>query len=267
VKGPADRKRIRADLLLVELGLAESRAKAQALILSGAVFASERRVEKAGDLLTREAALTLKGGPRFVSRGGDKLDGALAALSVDVTGALCADIGASTGGFTDCLLKRGAARVIAVDVGRGQLDHRLRSDPRVTVLERTNARHLTRDSLGTAVDLVTVDVSFIGLEKLCPALAAILRPGGRLVALVKPQFEAGRAEVTRGRGVIRDDEVRLRAVGRVRDVLESFRFRAEAEVDSALAGPKGNRERFLLATYVPAQNAPTPGSASRRTPP
>jgi len=253
MSGPKGRARTRADLLLVELGLAESRQKAQALILAGEVHVSERRVDKAGELLDADAALTVKTRPRFVSRGGDKLDGALAALGVEVAGAVCADLGASTGGFTDCLLQRGAARVIAVDVGHGQLDARLRADPRVTVLERTNARHLTAASLGAAVDLVTVDVSFIGLEKLCPALASIVRPGGRLVALVKPQFEAGRAEATRGRGVIRDETVRLGAVARVREVLGAAGFRVLAEADSTLTGPKGNRERFLVALFEPAE--------------
>jgi 23S rRNA (cytidine1920-2'-O)/16S rRNA (cytidine1409-2'-O)-methyltransferase len=247
MRGSSGRGRVRADHLLVERGLAENRTKAQALILSGAVSTAGRRVEKAGDLLRPDDELTLKAGPRFVSRGGEKLDGALTAFELDVTGAVCADVGASTGGFTDCLLKRGAARVFAIDVGHGQLDARLRDDPRVTVLERTNARHMTRDSLGVAVDVATVDVSFIGLEKLCPALASILRPGGALVALIKPQFEAGRAEVTRGRGVIRDETVRLEVVARVRDVLQAAGFRVLAEADSELTGPKGNRERFVLA--------------------
>jgi len=253
MNGPKGRGRTRADLLLVERGLAESRQKAQALILSGGVHVSGRRVDKAGELLDSDVVLTVKERPRFVSRGGDKLDGALAALGVDVSGSVCADLGASTGGFTDCLLQRGAARVYAVDVGHGQLDARLRADPRVTVLERTNARHLTAASLGAAVDLATVDVSFIGLEKLCPALASIVRPGGRLVALVKPQFEAGRAEATRGRGVIRDEAVRLGAVARVREVLGQAGFKVLAEADSSLTGPKGNRERFLVARFEPAE--------------
>jgi 23S rRNA (cytidine1920-2'-O)/16S rRNA (cytidine1409-2'-O)-methyltransferase len=250
--------RIRADVLLVERGLVESRAKAQALILAGAVLSGTRRIDKAGELLLPDAELSTKERPRFVSRGGEKLDGAIEKFALDVTGLVCADLGASTGGFTDCLLQRGAARVFAIDVGHGQLDARLRRDERVTVMERTNARHLTRQALGHGVDLVVVDVSFIGLEKLMPALLSILAAGGRLLALVKPQFEVGREEATRARGVIRDDAVRLEAVGRVKESLEAAGFELLGEADSVLPGPKGNRERFVLARLVrePAPQKP-----------
>jgi 23S rRNA (cytidine1920-2'-O)/16S rRNA (cytidine1409-2'-O)-methyltransferase len=239
--------RIRADVLLVEKGLVESRSKAQALILAGAVLCGTRRIDKAGELLEAGAPLALKERPRFVSRGGEKLDGAIEKFALDVGGLVCADVGASTGGFTDCLLQRGAASVFAIDVGHGQLDERLRKDARVTVMERTNARHLTPELLGRTVDLVVVDASFIGLEKLIPALVSVLAVGGRLLALVKPQFEVGREEATRTRGVIRDDALRLEAVGRVKEALSAAGFEVLGDADSVLPGPKGNLERFVLA--------------------
>lgn len=250
MRGPSGRNtggRIRADVLLVERGLVESRSKAQAMILAGAVLSGTRRIDKAGELLPPDAPLTTKERPRFVSRGGEKLDGAIEKFALDVSGLVCADVGASTGGFTDCLLQRGAASVFAIDVGHGQLDERLRKDARVTVMERTNARHLTPELLGRTVDLVVVDASFIGLEKLIPALVAVLTVGGRLLALVKPQFEVGREEATRTRGVIRDDAVRLEAVGRVKEALAEAGFEVLGDADSVLPGPKGNLERFVLA--------------------
>ena len=237
-------------MLVVERGLAESRARAQRLILAGQIWSGERRVEKSGELVPSDAPLELRGGERFVSRGGDKLDGALEALGVDVRDATCADIGASTGGFTDCLLQRGARRVFAVDVGHGQLADKLRRDPRVVVLERTNARYLSRETLGDAVDVVVVDASFIGIEKLLSGIVAVLRDGGTLVALVKPQFEAGRAEAARARGVIRDPAVRDAAIAKARDAIVAAGFEVLGEVDSALKGPKGNRERFVWAKRV-----------------
>src|SRR4051812_1339362 len=236
---PRTRGKLRADLLLVERGLAESRSRAQSLILAGRVLSGERRVDKSGELLALDAPLSLKERERFVSRGGEKLEGALAALGVDVHGAICADVGASTGGFTDCLLQRGAQRVFAIDVGHGQLAQQLRIDPRVVVLERTNARHLTREALGASVDVIVADVSFIGLSALLPAFGEILVPGGLLLALVKPQFEAGRLEVARGKGVIRDEEVRQRTVARVASAIEEAGFELLGEVDSVLTGPKG----------------------------
>lgn len=249
--------KIRADLLLVEQGLAETRSKAQSLVLSGRVFEGERRVEKSGELLPPSAVLSVKKAERFVSRGGEKLEGAIAALGVEVHGLVCADVGASTGGFTDCLLQRGAARVFAIDVGFGQLAQPLRVDPRVIVLERTNARHLTLEAVGGApVDLCVVDVSFIGLAKLLPALVTILKSGGCLLALVKPQFEAGREEAARGKGVIRDEDVRMAAVAKVREALAESGFEIIAEADSELTGPKGNRERFVLARLIPEDSEP-----------
>jgi 23S rRNA (cytidine1920-2'-O)/16S rRNA (cytidine1409-2'-O)-methyltransferase len=242
-----ERTRVRADQLLVERGLAESRSRAQALLLAGRVFSGERRIDKCGERLLANSPLEVREGARFVSRGGDKLEGALRDLKFDVSGRIAADFGASTGGFTDCLLVYGAVRVHAIDVGYGQLADKLRKDPRVVSLERTNARHLTREALGELVDLVVMDASFIGVEKLLPGVSAVLRPGGHLLALVKPQFEAGRSEVTRGKGVIRDESVRLTAVARARDAIVRAGFTIEAEVESAVPGPKGNLERFVLA--------------------
>jgi len=249
-KPPNRRTRERADVLVAERGLAESRARAQRLILAGQIWSGERRVEKSGELVPSDTPLELRGGERFVSRGGEKLDGALETLGVDVRDTTCADIGASTGGFTDCLLQRGARRVFAVDVGHGQLADKLRRDPRVVVLERTNARYLSRETLGDAVDVVVVDASFIGLEKLLSGIAAVLRDGGTLVALVKPQFEAGRAEAARARGVIRDPAVRDAAIAKARDAIVAAGFEVLGEIDSALKGPKGNRERFVWAKRV-----------------
>jgi 23S rRNA (cytidine1920-2'-O)/16S rRNA (cytidine1409-2'-O)-methyltransferase len=248
-------RRVRADLLLVERGLAASRTQAQALILAGEAWLGDARVGKPGDLVPADAELRVVARSRFVSRGGDKLDAALEELSprgVDVAGKVCLDVGASTGGFTDCLLQRGAARVIAIDVGYGQLASKLRADARVDVRERVNARHLTIEDLGHPVDLVVVDASFIGIGKLIGAIAAVLRPGGDLVALVKPQFEAGREAVSRGRGVIRDEATRAAAIADARSAIEGAGFTVLGEIDSAVRGPKGNVERFVWARRTPA---------------
>ena len=239
--------RMRADLALVEQGLASTRAQAQALILAGKVFWGDRRVDKAGAQLPMEAELHLQGVRRYVSRGGLKLEGALESMAVDPSGWIVVDIGASTGGFTDCLLQRGARRVFAVDVGHGQLAEKLRHDDRVVVMERTNARHLTADRFDAPVDLVVVDASFISIDKLIVPIAGLLRSGGLLLALIKPQFEAGRAEASRGRGVIRDPEARQAAIGRARRAIEATGFAVRDEHDSLVHGPKGNVERFLLA--------------------
>jgi len=230
--------RKRLDVLLVERGLAESRAQAQALVMAGLVHG----YEKAGQQVDESAELVVERPPRFVSRGGEKLAHALEQLGVDPAGRDALDVGASTGGFTDVLLQRGAARVIALDVGRGQLHERLRNDPRVTVLDRTNARDLTE--LPFRPDLVTCDVSFISMRTALPPALALARPGWEAVVLVKPQFEAGREEVGRG-GVIRDPDVHRRVL---RDIVEAaLAWPAEVVgvVDSGLPGPKGNREFFL----------------------
>jgi 23S rRNA (cytidine1920-2'-O)/16S rRNA (cytidine1409-2'-O)-methyltransferase len=242
--------RVRADALVVARGLAPTRAQAQAMIMAGEVSAGGLRVEKPGSLFPAGVALSVAERPRFVSRGGDKLDGALAALGVDPRGRVCLDVGASTGGFTDCLLQRGAAKVYAVDVGRGQLADALRRDARVDARERVNARDLDPADFDPPPALVVVDASFIGLGKLAPALARVLAPGGELVALVKPQFEAGRAAASRGKGVIRDEETRLAAIASGRAAIEAAGFAVLGEVDSAVHGPKGNVERFVHARRV-----------------
>ena len=244
----------RVDVLLVERGLAESRARAQAVVMAGRVFRGEERIEKPGAEVPTDAPLTVRGDDNpYVSRGGLKLQGALdafAPLGLDVRGARAIDVGASTGGFTDCLLQRGAARVVAVDVGFGQLADKLRKDPRVDVRERTNARDLAPADVGGAADLVVVDASFIGIGKLMPAIARLTRPGGALVALVKPQFEAGREAVSRGTGVIRDEAVRDEAIAAARADSVAAGFVVRGEVDSTLPGPKGNVERLVWASRV-----------------
>lgn len=248
---PRPRKE-RVDVLLVDRGLAPTRARAQALVMAGSVWSDGVRVEKPGAQLPVDAPIEVRGDDNpFVSRGGMKLAGALdafAPLGLDVQGARAIDIGASTGGFTDCLLQRGATSVVAVDVGRGQLADKLRRDPRVDVRERTNARDLAPEDVGGVVDLVVVDASFIGIGKLMPAIARLVRTGGSLVALVKPQFEAGREAVSRGKGVIRDEAVRGEAIAAARAAIAAAGFDIRAEVDSAVAGPKGNVERLVWAT-------------------
>ena len=232
---------------LLRCGLARSRSEAQALIRAGRVLVNDARMEKPGALISAEAKLRLQSTPRFVSRGGEKLAGALADLGLDPAGRHCVDLGASTGGFTDCLLQAGARSVLAVDVGYGQLDWRLRSDPRVRVLERTNARHLRPEQIAdfepAAIGLVCVDVSFISATLLLPGLAA-LAPQAEALVLVKPQFEAGRNEVGRG-GVVREDGVRRAAVARVRDCAVALGYAPRGEAESRLPGPRGNREIFL----------------------
>lgn len=240
--------KVRADQLLVTKGLAPSRAKAQALVLAGKVFVGDARVEKAGAMLADDAPIAVRGDDHpYVSRGGVKLAGALDAFGVDPTDKACVDLGASTGGFTDCLLQRGAARVAAVDVGYGQLAHKLRVDSRVLVLERKNAKTLEPEQLGGLADLVVVDASFIGLGKLLPAVARITKPGGELVALVKPQFEVGREEAARSRGVVKDAAVRTRAIESVAQEVKAAGFELLGTTDSTLPGPKGNVEAFVYA--------------------
>jgi 23S rRNA (cytidine1920-2'-O)/16S rRNA (cytidine1409-2'-O)-methyltransferase len=238
----------RLDNLIVSRGLAPSRARAQAFVLAGDVYVGGVRVDKAGTLIPDDATIEVRGAEHgYVSRGGVKLAGALDAFAVDVRGLRCLDLGASTGGFTDCLLQRGAAAVTAVDVGYGQLAHKLRVDPRVVVMERTNARTLTPDAIGGAADLTVVDASFIGLEKLMPAVALCTRSGGALVALVKPQFEVGRELASRGKGVIRDEGVRAEAIAQAARSVAEAGFVLAGQCDSALPGPKGNREAFVHA--------------------
>jgi 23S rRNA (cytidine1920-2'-O)/16S rRNA (cytidine1409-2'-O)-methyltransferase len=240
--------KVRLDQLLVSRGLAPSRARAQALVLSGEVSVAGQRVDKAGTLVPEDAVVDVRAPDHpYVSRGGVKLAGALDAFAIDVAGLRCLDLGASTGGFTDCLLQRGAARVVAVDVGYGQLAHALRVDPRVVVMERTNARTLEPEQIGGPADLTVVDASFIGLGKLAVAIARCTRAGGALVALVKPQFEVGRAQASRGKGVVRDEGVRVSAIDAAVDELRAAGFEPLAQADSVLTGPRGNREAFVHA--------------------
>jgi 23S rRNA (cytidine1920-2'-O)/16S rRNA (cytidine1409-2'-O)-methyltransferase len=239
--------RQRADLALVERGLAESRARAQALILAGKVFSGERRIDKAGETLAEGQALSVRGEPHpWVSRGGIKLAHALAHFGLDPRGRVALDIGASTGGFTDVLLRGGAARVHAVDVGHGQLDWSLRNDPRVVVLERTNARHLTAEQVPEAPGAIVCDASFIGLRTVLPAALALAAPGAWAVALIKPQFEAGPARVGKG-GVVRDPAVHEEVCATIRAWWEALPgWRVLGIEPSPITGPEGNRE-FLIA--------------------
>jgi 23S rRNA (cytidine1920-2'-O)/16S rRNA (cytidine1409-2'-O)-methyltransferase len=234
----------RLDVLLVERGLAESRAQAQALVLAGLVHGHD----KPGAPVDEAAPLTVEPTPRFVSRGGDKLANALDAFAVDPTGRSCLDVGASTGGFTDVLLQRGAARVTALDVGYGQLHPRLRDDPRVTVLERTNIREIGDGDLPYAPDLLVCDVSFISVRKALPPALALSAPGWEALVLVKPQFEAGRADVGRG-GVVRNPEVHRRVLRETAAAALAWPAATIGVVDSGVPGPKGNREFFLYLVH------------------
>lgn len=249
-------RKVRLDRLLVERGLVESRAKAQVLIRAGKVLVQGQLCDKPGVSVPKDARLTLKEGPRFVSRGGEKLAAALEAFQVDPQGKVCLDVGASTGGFTDCLLQRGAGCVHAVDVGKGLLHWKLRNDPRVVVREGINARYLRPEDLGEPVDLATVDVSFISLRLVLPPLKGIVRPCGDVIALVKPQFEAGRSQVGRG-GVVRDPAVHelvlARLVGWARKTLG---WSVRGAIPSPLLGPAGNIEFFLHLVLHPEEEQP-----------
>jgi 23S rRNA (cytidine1920-2'-O)/16S rRNA (cytidine1409-2'-O)-methyltransferase len=237
--------KVRADQLLVSQGLAESRTRAQALILAGNVFASERRVAKAGDMLPEETSLTVKGRDHpWVSRGGIKLDHGLTHFGFDVSGAVALDVGSSTGGFTDVLLSRGARHVYAIDVGTNQLAWKLRSDDRVIVHEQTNARDLNTGIVPEPIDIVVCDASFISLRKVLAAALDLARPGAALVALVKPQFEAGRDEVGKG-GVVRDATVHERVCQDASIWVQSRGWRVCGVERSPITGPEGNVE-FLL---------------------
>ena len=237
----ANRRRI--DSLMVDRGLAESRAKAQALIMAGKVLMEGKAAIKPGTLVTEAAVITVVEPPPFVGRGGIKLDYALDQFRLDVSARVAVDIGASTGGFTDCLLKRGAKRVYAIDVGYGQLDYRLRQDSRVVVMDRVNARYPL--SLPEKVDLVAVDVSFISVEKVIPSVARLLDDSGYLLVLIKPQFEARRAEVGKG-GVIKQPAVHARVLGRFVSWMAEHGFRLGGLVASPISGASGNREFFVL---------------------
>ncbi len=245
-----DRQRL--DLLMVERGLAESRQKAQALIMAGQVLVEEVLCTKAGQQVQTQARIRVLHQLPYVSRGGLKLEAALEHFGVQVEGLLVLDVGASTGGFTDCLLQRGARRVLAVDVGRGQLHPRLRQDPRVRVLERCNIRYLTPQELDELPDLATIDVSFISLRLVLPAMAGLLKaPEGGILALVKPQFEVGKREVGPG-GVVRDSQLHKRVLEEIAAQGRLLGFQASNPFPSPLLGPKGNQEFFLWFTRAKA---------------
>ena len=241
-------ERRRVDTLLAERGLSPSRTSAAASVRAGRVRvgAGGARAIKPGQLVAADEALAVEEPPRYVSRGGIKLENALAALGIDPSGRDCLDVGASTGGFTDCLLAHGATRVIALDVARGQLDWKLRNDERVHVIERANARSMDRADLPFQPSLATIDVSFIGLAKVVPAVAACLAPGGELLALVKPQFELGRERVGKG-GVVRDPADRREAVLGVARAVGELGLAVRGIASSGLPGPKGNQETFVWA--------------------
>ena len=249
--------KVRADQLLVIRGLAESRTRAQALILAGNVFAGDRRIGKAGDMLAEDTELMVKGRDHpWVSRGGIKLDHGLAHFGFDVAGAVCLDVGSSTGGFTDVLLSRGAAKVYAVDVGTNQLAWKLRSDPRVIVCEQTNARELTGDIIPEPVDVVVCDASFISIAKVLDRALDLARRGAKLVALVKPQFEAGREEVGKG-GVVRNPEVHRRVCETAAEWVRDKAWEVLGIEQSPITGPEGNVEFLLGAVKT---NAGEPGA-------
>lgn len=237
----------RLDRLLVAINLAPTRQKAQALIMAGVVLVDDRRIDKPGASVPITAVIRIQGEVNpYVSRGGLKLQGALASLSVDVRDLTVLDVGASTGGFTDCLLAQGAHRVYALDVGYGQLAWKLRSDSRVVVIERTNIRYYDGRELLDPVDLVTIDTSFISLKLVIPAVLRFLRPGGKILALIKPQFEAGRGEVQKN-GVIKDPSVHKRVTNEVIQLIDDLGLEFMGTCESVIIGPQGNREFFILA--------------------
>ncbi|HEY0766070.1 MAG TPA: TlyA family RNA methyltransferase [Pyrinomonadaceae bacterium] len=243
-------KRERIDKLLVERGLADSRTKAQAMVMAGVVLVDEQRVEKPSHQFDTNSSIRIKGGDdpttRYVGRGGLKLEAALREFQIDVSGLTCLDVGASTGGFTDCLLQNGATKVFAVDVGHNQIDWRLRNDERVEVREGVNARYLTPEDFPHKFELVVMDVSFISVTKVLPAIVPLLAPGGSIVTLIKPQFEVGRGEVGGG-GIVRDESKRLRVVEEVNNAARTLGLEVVNVIESPITGAEGNVE--FLAHY------------------
>ncbi len=240
----------RLDKLMVERGLAPSRERAQALIMAGQVVVGDHAVNKAGQQVPLDADIRIKGDVLpYVSRGGLKLRRALDEFAVDVSGLVALDVGASTGGFTDCLLQAGAARVFAVDVGYGQLAWKLQQDPRVVSMEKTNIRYLTPELLGAVPDLAVIDASFISLAKVLPATVALVRPGGRIIALIKPQFEVGKGEVGKG-GIVRDPAAHEKVVAGIRQTASDMGLTVAGLCESPITGADGNRE-FLILLEIP----------------
>jgi 23S rRNA (cytidine1920-2'-O)/16S rRNA (cytidine1409-2'-O)-methyltransferase len=242
----------RLDIALYEQGLAPSREKARAMIMAGEVLVDGHMMDKPGTRISLDTALTVKSKPRFVSRGGDKLAGALADFHFDVTDKICADVGASTGGFTDCLIQNGAARVYAIDVGYGQIDYTLRQNPRVVTIERTNARYL--ETLAEPVNLVVVDASFISLKLLLPPIKGWLTPQADVIALIKPQFEAGKKEVGKG-GVVKDSAVHMRVIEDILNFSQQLGFAVCGLTTSPLKGPAGNTEFLTWLGWRGADSA------------
>ena len=241
--------RERIDKLLVDLGLAESRTKAQAMIMSGVVLVNEQRVDKPSQLFDTNSSVRVKGGDdpasRYVGRGGLKLEAALREFQIDATGLACLDVGASTGGFTDCLLQHGAKKVVAIDVGHNQIDWRLRNNPRVEVREGVNARYLQPEDFEQRFDLIVMDVSFISVTKVLPAILSLVSPSGSIITLIKPQFEVGRGQVGSG-GIVRDESKRLRAVEEVNQAAISLGLKVVNVIESPIQGAEGNIEYLAL---------------------
>jgi 23S rRNA (cytidine1920-2'-O)/16S rRNA (cytidine1409-2'-O)-methyltransferase len=250
-------KRERIDKLLVERGLAESRTKAQAMVMAGVVLVNEQRVEKPSEQFSTDSQIRIKHADdptsRYVGRGGLKLEAALRGFKIDLRGAVCLDVGASTGGFTDCLLQNGAAKVFAIDVGHNQIDWRLRNDPRVEVREGVNARYLQPEDFAAKFDLAVIDVSFISIVKILPSVVPLLRPNASMVVLIKPQFEVGRGDVGSG-GIVRDEKKRLRAVAEVNQFAATLQLRLEGVIESPIKGAEGNVEYLAHYSYHPASN-------------
>jgi 23S rRNA (cytidine1920-2'-O)/16S rRNA (cytidine1409-2'-O)-methyltransferase len=240
--------KIRLDKLLVQKGLAESRQKGQAIIMAGKVLVNEQPVDKPGVQVSEDASVAVKGEPlKYVSRGGLKLEAAIIANRLNIDNKICLDVGASTGGFTDCLLQHGAAHVYAVDVGYGQLAWKLRQDPRVTVIERTNIRYMPDDCIGAPVDLATVDVSFISLKIVIPRVKRLVKDQGRIIALIKPQFEVGKGQVGKG-GVVRDHCLRQEVIDDLTDYFAQLGLGCGSAIPSPILGPKGNQEFITVLT-------------------
>lgn len=236
---------MRLDIYLVEKKLAKSRQRAQGLISAGLVFADGKKAIKSSQEVGEENKIEIKGDNlKYVSRGGLKLEKALDEFKIDVKGKICADIGASTGGFTDCLLQRGAAKIFAIDAGYGQLDWKLRNDPRIIVMEKVNARGLTKENFSLYIELIVIDVSFISLKKILPAAHNILERGGVVVALIKPQFEVGKGEVGKG-GIVRDEEKRQKVVKEILDFSRGLGFEIMGVIESPIKGAKGNVEYLI----------------------
>lgn len=247
-KGGGGKSGTRLDVLLVERGLVDTRARAKAVIMAGSVFVAGERVDKAGAVVKDDAEIVLKGETlKYVSRGGLKLEAALDAFGVDVAGMTAVDLGSSTGGFTDCLLQRGVSKVYAIDAGRGQLDWKLRNDPRVVSMEKFNARYLKPEDIGgESAGIAVIDVSFISLTKIIPPAAGVLATGGVLIALIKPQFEAGKGEVGKG-GIVRDEAKRKEVVDRITGFVSSLGLDVKGVIESPITGADGNVEYLICA--------------------